>query len=97
MYQCADTSCTGLGAFRTKFSNLFCFCWRLSCPVAAERIGKFDADPAKPGLVRLVFSTLICRHSFLPRIQGNQDAACMMTSRETVVLCTLQSAVKEAL
>ena len=34
-------------------------------PVAAERIGKFVADRTKPRPVRLVFSSLIYKHSFL--------------------------------
>ncbi len=32
-------------------------------PVAAERISKFVADRTKPRLVRLVFSSLIYKHS----------------------------------
>ncbi len=34
-------------------------------PVAAERIGKFVADRTNPRPVRLVFSSLIYKHSFL--------------------------------
>ncbi len=34
-------------------------------PLAAERIGKFVADRTKPRPVRLVFSSLIYKHSFL--------------------------------
>ncbi|DBA90840.1 TPA: hypothetical protein ACH3X1_004039 [Trebouxia sp. C0004] len=36
-----------------------------TCPITAERIGKFSADRTTPRPVRLVFSTLIHRHIFL--------------------------------
>ena len=78
MYQCADTSCTGLGAFRTKFSKSFCFCWKSNCPAAAECIGKFDADRTKPGPIRLVLRPLIHRRSLLHFSKDSRQPGCSM-------------------
>ena len=52
-------------------------------PVAAERIGKLVADQTKPRPVRLVFSSLICKHSFLEfsRTSGKQDSDLMLISQ----------------
>jgi len=52
-------------------------------PVAAERRIKFVADRLKPRPVRLVFSSLIYKHSFLEfsKISGKQDSGLMMISQ----------------
>ena len=57
-----DTELTA--AFNTALSKhggkeLFAF------PVVGERIGKFVADSNRPRPVRLVFSSLVCKHGFL--------------------------------